>query len=130
MAKQLFATRYLESSLAFTYLVSFRGNDATETYLVFTNLSKSDALTGAFGGVKHSLVEKAAFEGTSEMLSLAKYRLENPKSVAGQTDDAGPSVESVWETRLVKWVAAIAAGLAIIAVIAVLIYRKRNRKVS
>ncbi len=130
MAKQIFATRYLESSLAFTYLVSFPGNDTIETYLVFTNLSKSDALVGPFGGVKRTLVEKAAFEKTAEMLSLAKYRLENPNSAAEQTDQVGKPVRSVSDTQLVKWAGAVTVLLSLIAVIAAIIYRKRNHKIS
>lgn len=130
MAKQVLATRYVESSLAFTYLVSFPAQGATETYLVFTNLSKSDALAGAFGGVKRSLVEKAAFERTGEMLSLAKYRLENPNSAAEPTDQDGIANRLISDQQIAKWAGALTVLLSLIAAIAAIIYRKRNHKIS
>lgn len=128
-AKQIFSTRYVESSLALTYLVSFAGDNGAETYLVFTNLSRSDALTGAFGGIKRNLVEKAALERTSEMLSLAKYRLENPKGTS-ENDEAEVSGRSLSYSRLLNWAGALAVLLSMIAVIAVIIYRKKNHKMS
>lgn len=127
-AKQIFATRYIESSLAFTYLVSFPANDSTETYLVFTNLSKSDALAGAFGGVKRSLVEKAAFDKTSEMLSLAKYRLENPKGAGDPPGRASISSRLVSDPLMIKLAGALTLLLSMIAMITVIIYRRRHQK--
>jgi hypothetical protein len=118
MAKQIFATRYVEDSLAFTYLVSF------------TNLSKSDALAGAFGGVKRSLVEKAAFEKTAEMLSKAKYRLENPNNVGEPTDQSDVSTRLISYPQPAKWAVALAVLLTLIVVAAITLYRKKHRNLS
>ena len=96
-AKQIFATRYIESSLAFTYLVSFPGNDTAETYLVFTSLSKSDALAGAFGDVKRTLVSNETTNRVQDLLQRAKFRLE-AKDRPGSISQADPGMLSViWD---------------------------------
>ncbi len=74
--KQIYSSRYIDSSLALTMLVTIPTTNRTDSYLIFTDLSSSNVLSGAFSDVKHSLVEKEATERVSDVLNRAKLRLE------------------------------------------------------
>jgi hypothetical protein len=75
--KQIYTSRYIDSSLALTMLVTIPTTNRTDSYLIFTDLSRSSVLDGAFSDVKHSLVEREATERVSDVLNRAKLRLES-----------------------------------------------------
>lgn len=79
ITKQIYASRYVQSSLTLTTLLKFSEAD---TYLVFTNISHSDSLDGIFSDFKRNIVEKEAQERAVELLQQTKRRIEaNPNQI-------------------------------------------------
>ena len=61
ISKQIYSSRYIDSSLGFTALVSFPKEDGNfETYIIFANYSRASALASRLGGLARGLVEKEA----------------------------------------------------------------------
>lgn len=73
-AKQIFASRYVDSSLSFA--VFMRMADSEAAYLVFTDRSRSDALDGLFSGMTRRVVTTEANERVTRILKNARARLE------------------------------------------------------
>lgn len=122
--KQIFATRYIESSLAFSFLVSFTGDAGRESYLVFTDRSRSDALEGAFGSVKRALVEKQAYATTVDLLSRAKYRLENG---GNDRQTEYQKVDGLFFDFIsIRMIVFSAVGICIIAALLLFVYKRRQ----
>lgn len=82
-SKQIYANHYFDSSLALSGYISLPGTGATrDSYLLYTNRSRADALGGLFSGLKRSLVEHEAMNSMQDILQEQKLKLESP---AGQT---------------------------------------------
>jgi len=69
--KQLYATRYFDSSLSLTLLTSV-ADSPSETYLLYANRSRAGALGGLFGGLKRRIFEEAALDGLRDLLQQTK----------------------------------------------------------
>lgn len=98
--KQIYATRYIDSSLALALFVSITVNNSAETYLVFTDLSRSDALGGAFSGIKRNVVGQEALDRVKELLQRAKMRMEANVSNRGEPNpvsDEGGILQNIQE---------------------------------
>ena len=88
--KQIYGSHYLDSSLALSMLVNVSANGSLNTYLTFTNLSRSDSLTGPLGGVKRSLIGTEATQHVKDILKFAKVRLESTPAER-QVSEIGPT---------------------------------------
>ncbi len=73
-AKQIFASRYVDSSLSFA--VFLRMADTGAGYLIFTDRSRSDALDGLFSGMTRRVVTTEANERVTRVLKNARAKLE------------------------------------------------------
>jgi len=73
-SKQLYATHYFESSLAFTMMIQREGGDGS--YLLYLNRSRSDTLRGFFSGITRMFISGHVRDGAEKSLQLAKTRLE------------------------------------------------------
>ena len=73
-SKQLYATHYFESSLAFTMMLPREGGDGS--YLLYLNRSRSDTLRGFFSGITRFFISSHVRDGAAKSLQLAKERLE------------------------------------------------------
>jgi hypothetical protein len=73
-SKQLYATHYFESSLAFTMMLPREGGDGS--YLLYLNRSRSDTLRGFFSGITRLFISGHVRDGAAKSLQLAKDRLE------------------------------------------------------
>ena len=73
-AKQIFASRYVDSSLSFA--VFMRMADTGVGYLIFTDRSRSDALDGLFSGMTRRVVTTEANERVTRVLKNARAKLE------------------------------------------------------
>lgn len=129
--KQIYASRYIDASLALAMLVSVEENGRRENYLVFTDISQADSLGGAFGGLKRSVVGTEATARVTDVLTRAKYRLENPGKDPDPGDmnkGDGSNVEAAlrfWESPYVYILPAIVVGA-----LALFLYRKFRQKRS
>lgn len=75
--RQIYATRYVDSSLAMSMLVRTSAADGTtQDHLIFTDVSRSDALGGALSGIKRSVVGADATARVKELLQRSKINLE------------------------------------------------------
>lgn len=70
--KQVFATHYTDASLSLTALVEHEGR----RYLAYVNRSETDALGGALGWLKRSIVERRVRNEAGSILSGVRQRVE------------------------------------------------------
>ncbi|HET9132243.1 MAG TPA: hypothetical protein VFO86_14910, partial [Terriglobia bacterium] len=73
-SKQLYATHYFESSLAFTMMLPREGGEGS--YLLYLNRSRSDTLRGFFSGITRLFISGHVRDGAAKSLQAAKERLE------------------------------------------------------
>lgn len=70
VSKQIYASRYFDASLGLTALVKFPADD--ESYLLYTNHSRSSSLEGLFSQFKRDIVEREALEKLKPLLENSK----------------------------------------------------------
>lgn len=124
--KQIYASRYVDSSLALSMMVDIAADNTVHRYLIFTDVSRSDALGGLFGGFKRDLVGGEAVEHVKEMLKTARTRLETPPN---QENDPGLPPEpagSIEKGNLVM-LYAILVGLVFTAAVLYMFLSRRTR---
>lgn len=125
--KGIYASRYVDSSLALSMLLRFPSGGSADTYLVFTNISRSDSLGGFFGSLKRGVVNKEAEDRVRDMLLRARLRLEadanGTSKLAPPADDVGisASIRKFGQNPLIIALLVISA-----VVIVVLLYRRRK----
>lgn len=124
VTKQIYASRYVDSSLALTFFLSFPNS---ETYLLFTNLSRSESLDGMFSELKRNIVEREAKEKATELLQQAKARMEfgstSEAESTSQTNENG-IIKQIWN-QLQKPIIQIILFL-FLAIIIVFFYRRKS----
>lgn len=74
-SKQIYTSRYLDSSLTFTILLQAAGEAGIDSYLIFADRSRSDALEGALGGLARGVVKKESVNRITTLLEKAQLRL-------------------------------------------------------
>lgn len=74
VSKQLYASHYFESSLAFTMMLPCE--DGKGSYLLYLNRSRTDTLRGFFSGITRLFISGPIRDGAAKNLQLAKERLE------------------------------------------------------
>ena len=72
-SKQIYASHYFESSLAFTMMIPREGGGS---YLLYLNRSRTDTLRGFFSGITRMFISGHVRDGAAKSLQLAKSRLE------------------------------------------------------
>ena len=76
-SKQLYASRYFESSFALTVFVEVASpGPSPASYLIYLNRSRTDLLGGLLGPAKRSIVEGGMVRGVKKTLLVTKDRLE------------------------------------------------------
>jgi len=92
-SKGIYANHYFDASLGLTAFV--QDGFSNQTYLIYINRSKADALRGVFGGLKRSLISGSLKEGAKKNMEMIKQRLESAfdSAKAAHTEEitAGPS---------------------------------------
>jgi hypothetical protein len=127
VSKQLYANHYFDSSLALTALINVPITGTTsDSYLLYTNRSRADALAGSFSKLKRNLVEGEAVASLNAILLQTRLNLERSSmNQAGSPLRSGKAKIVEWlfgGTRLVWWL------MTIIVLIAWFGLRKRNSK--
>lgn len=103
LSKQIYASRYIDSSLGLTALISFRPEGkapaAGKTYLIFTNHTRASALGSGFGSFVRKIVEAEAAEQLETVLGetdrraraavLRERRQSEESAAAGERDAFG-----------------------------------------
>lgn len=119
--KQLYANHYFDSSLALTAVISVSKPDSSpDSYLVYLNRSRTDALTGAFGGLKRNIVEGEAISNLTDMFRQTRARLDGASaspSGSSSTDVKETAFDILFGgTRLLWWLMALVTLVAIIGI--------------
>jgi hypothetical protein len=125
-AKQFYANHYLDSSLAGTFLLRVMGAEGPETYLLFTDRSRSNTLSGPLGSIARNLVEKEAATRVEKLLDSAhlnilaeEYRRNHPEPEGSEESDrAGGFFANRWVQ---------AALIAAAVIFAVLLFFNRRK---
>jgi hypothetical protein len=73
--KQIFATHYMNGALSLTMLLREPGGE--RTYLVYLNRSQVDVLTGFFGGIARTIVERRLRRDAPDIVRGLRVRLES-----------------------------------------------------
>ena len=76
-SRQIYSSRYLDGSLTFTVLLRVWNGDEVDSYIIFLDRSRSDALGGAIARIARGVVEKEAKERVTNLLEKARSRLLN-----------------------------------------------------
>jgi hypothetical protein len=79
-SKGIYANHYLEASLGLTAFVHRAGPSGPQTYLIYINRSKADALRGMFAGLKRSLISGSLRDGAKKSMEMIKQKLESDYS--------------------------------------------------
>jgi hypothetical protein len=124
--KQIYASRYVDSSLAVSMLVDITGENAVHRYVIFTDVSRSDELGGLFGGFKRSLVGDEAVDRVKEMLKTAKMRLETVQREDGGSEP--PSDPAISAEGKASRIYLGIIGLAVAGALFFLLYRKAETR--
>jgi hypothetical protein len=124
--KQFYSSRYVDASLTMSMLVSVSAANQTETYMIVTDRSRSDALEGPLGGLARKIVRNEAKERLKDLVSRTELRLiaATRPSAPVEADDRGIS-EIVTEQARRPVVLAIAVVLFVAALLMML--RRRGR---
>ena len=86
--RQIYSSHYIDASVSISMLLNVSADGGTNTYLIFTDLSRSDSLTGPLGGVKRKMIGGQASDRVKDLLKTARIRLE-----AGVADTQEPDTE-------------------------------------
>lgn len=114
--KQIYSSRYLDTSLSVAMLVTVAEESGPATYVVFTDRSRTDALGGPFGSLARKMVEKEATERVARILDRSGLAL------IAETRPLAPSQEPT--TRPV----AVYVAASVLALLAVYVLLRRVRK--
>lgn len=129
VSKQIYANHYFDSSLALTSVIDIPTTGAaSDSYLLYTNRSRADALAGSFSKLKRNLVEGEAVASLNALLLQTRLNLESSSiNQAGSPPRSGKQKILDWlfgGTRLFWWL------MTIIVLLALLGLRQRNSKRS
>jgi len=121
--KGIYASRYVDSSMALVILVRESVNNATNAYLVFTNISRSSSLSGLFGGFKRSIVSADSEGRVKEMLLESRAKLEQ---AAKATIPTSPPVVENGSSRYFRNPVVLAAAVLIAGLAVYFLLRRRK----
>ena len=88
VSKQIYANHYFDSSLAMTAVISIPSSTGgSDSYLLYTNYSRSDSLTGTFSRVRRGMVETESVENLNELLQRTRANVD--LAIANQSSPDG-----------------------------------------
>lgn len=128
VTRQFYSSRYLDASVSLSMLLRVPDGDIVDSYIVFTDRSRSDALDGLFGGVAKGVVENEAVARVTTVLKNSELRLlsrssrQNEPQTEPETSSGG--VLDVLASRILL----IAGAAAVLAFIIFAVMRRRNAK--
>jgi hypothetical protein len=126
-SKQIYSSRYLDSSLTFTLLLRVRTEAGVDSYLIFIDRSRSDALDGALGGLARKVVQNEATERIEKLLSRAELRLLATANSGDADKTLSDEDENSWTTAITDpRVVIILAG--VLGLLLIFVIWRRNRQ--
>ncbi len=124
VSKQLYANHYFDSALALTALISIPITGTTsDSYLLYTNRSRADALAGPFSKLKRKVVEGEALTNLNAIMLQTRLNLERSSIQPGSSPPSEKQKMGEWlfgGMRLFWWL------MMIILLLALFGFRRRN----
>ncbi|MBK9164689.1 MAG: hypothetical protein IPM21_12440 [Acidobacteria bacterium] len=128
LTRQFYSTRYLDASVSLTAFLRIASDETAESYIVFSDRSRSDALGGILGGVARSAVEAEAVDRVRRLLEMSSARLAKPETEQRQVDVVVEEEPQGWAGWLgAHWLLAISALLVLLGLGSYLLFPKRSR---
>lgn len=127
VTKQIYASHYVDASLAVAALVVDHATQEKVAYLVFTDASRSESLGGVLGRLARPVVEKEAKERVRELLEVARSRIEasSVSRTAGNLETPATSGGSIVSMLFNRWTV-VAAVLVIVAATGLILWKRRR----
>lgn len=127
LTRQVYSTRYLDASISLTALIRIPNGDTVESYIVFTDRSRSDAFGGVLGGVARTAVEAEATDRVRRLLESSASRLTEPEAEQRPVDAVVEEEPQSWAGWLrANWLLATASLLALLGLGSYLLFPKRS----
>ena len=128
-SKQIYASRYLDSSLTLTMLLRVSNGDSIDTYLVLADRSRSDALEGPMGGLARGVVRRESLDRLRDFLEKAQIRILTPvrfgPTPSGEESERGGVDSGIrW-----SWIS-FAAILVTSGLVALFFWRRRRDRTA
>jgi hypothetical protein len=128
VSKQIYANHYFDSSLSLTAVINIpTAGGSPDSYLLYTNASRADSLSGSFSRIRRGLVESESAENLRELVQQTRSNVE---VIAANHSGSGPaprqSPVSDWlfrGTRLYGWLFVL-----VVLVFLVVLVRRRPRR--
>jgi hypothetical protein len=126
-SKQIYSSRYLDSSLTFTLLLRVVPETGVDSYLVFVDRSRSDALGGSLGGFARKMVQKESQQRIKRLLERVHVRLLSAGKASSKIDPGGEEGVTSWNNGLSqKQITVLVVGIIIVVLCAVLFVALRR----
>jgi hypothetical protein len=101
VAKQIYANHYFDSSFGLTAIIKSPNSAGTDSYLMYANYSRSDALGGIIGKFARGKVEKEAIDKLELLLQTTKYIAES--KLRNLDESAALTTQSVLGDNYFLW---------------------------
>ncbi len=125
LTRQFYSSRYLDASISLTALLRIPNGEAVESYIVFTDRSRSDALGGVLGGVARTAVEAEAVDRVRRLFETSSARLAKPEAEQRPFDVVVEAEPQSWAGWLrANWLLAAAALLVLLGLGSFLLRRR------
>lgn len=127
LTRQFYSTRYLDASISLTALLRIPNGEAVESYIVFIDRSRSDAIGGILGGVARAAVEAEAVDRVRRLLETSSARLAKPEAEQRPFDVVVEAEPQSWAGWLrANWLLA-AAGILVLFGLASFLLRRGSK---
>lgn len=126
ISKQIYANHYFDSSLTMTAVLPIpTANGSSDSYLLYTNASRSDSLAGSFSSITRGLVESESVENLNALLLQT---IANVEVAAANQFRSNPAAS---QNPITEWLlrgSRLYAGLFALILLGSLILLSRRRR--
>lgn len=128
LTRQFYSTRYLDASISLTALLRIPNGNSVDSYVVFSDRSRSDALGGILGGVGRAAVEAEAVDRVRRLLETSSASLAKPEAEPRPVDIVVEEEPQSWAGWLrANWLLASAALLVLLGLGSYMLVPKASR---
>ncbi len=126
-AKQIYASRYLDSSLSFTVLLRVESEGGIDSYVVFLDRSRSDVLDGPIGRAARGVTQREINARIKALLERAQLRLIAESKPTDRAVDE-PSESEAWWFLGSTYSLSVLIAIGILVVIIALVLKRRSTR--
>lgn len=128
LTRQFYSTRYLDASISLTALLRIPNGNTVDSYVIFSDRSRSDALGGLLGGVARTAVEAEAVDRVRRLLETSSASLTKTRAEQRPVDVVVEEEPQSWAGWLrANWLLASAALLVLLGLGSYMLVPKASR---